>query len=99
MSLEQVVNKASRDGGRSFKTSEAGKAKVRYIAGWCVASLKHHKKSYVKRNLYSVHSREKVNTTDEEVKCLEELVVTEEEIFQTSTDLSSLMDVKRKQNI
>jgi hypothetical protein len=36
--------KASRDGGRSFKTSEAGKAKVRYIAGWCVASLKHHKK-------------------------------------------------------
>jgi hypothetical protein len=44
MSLEQVVNKASRDGGRSFKTSEAGKAKVRYIAGWCVASLKHHKK-------------------------------------------------------
>ena len=36
--------KASRDGGRSFKTSEAGKAKVKYIAGWCVASLKHHKK-------------------------------------------------------
>jgi hypothetical protein len=26
-------------------------------------------------------------------------VATEEEIFQTTTDLSSLMDVKRKQNI
>jgi hypothetical protein len=87
--------KASRDGGRSFKTSEAGKAKVRYIAGWCVTSLKHHKK----RKFYSVHSRENVNTTDEEVKCLEELVVTEEEIFQITTDLSSLMDVKIKQNI
>jgi hypothetical protein len=46
-----------------------------------------------------VHSRENVNTTDEEVKCLEELVVTEEEIFQITTDLSSLMDVKIKQNI
>ena len=68
-----------------------------YIAGWCVASLKHHKKSYVKRTLYSMHSRENVDTTDEEVKCLEELVMTEEEIFQTTTDLSSLMDVKRKQ--
>ena len=50
-------------------------------------------------NFYSVHSRENVNTTDEEVKCLEELVVTEEEIFQITTDLSSLMDVKIKQNI
>jgi hypothetical protein len=50
--IRKSREKASRDGGRSFKTSEAGKAKVRYIAGWCMASLKHHKKSYVKRNLY-----------------------------------------------
>ena len=97
--IDTSREKASRDGGRSFKTSEAGKVKVRYISGWCMASLKHHKKSYVKRNLYSVHPRENVNTTDEEVKCLEELVVTEEEIFQITTDLSSLMDVKIKQNI
>lgn len=28
---------------KQFKSSEAGRAKVRYIAGWCVASLKHSK--------------------------------------------------------
>jgi hypothetical protein len=98
--IRQSQEEAAHDSEtKQFKGSEAGKAKVRYIAGWCVASLKHSKKEQVKRNLYKNNAMEAVKVADQEVRHLEELIVTEEEIFQCTTDISSLMEVKRKQNI
>lgn len=85
--------------GKQFKSSNAGRAKIRYIAGWCVASLKNNKRKYVKRNLYKKNNQGKVNLIDKEIRFLEELVVSEEEIFEKSTEITSLIEIQRKQNI
>ena len=84
---------------KQYKSSTAGRAKIRYIGGWCIGSLKNNKKKMVKRNLYKRSYQEKVNLLDKEIKCLEELVVTDEEIMDKTTEITSLMEVQRKQNL
>ena len=37
---------------KQYKSSTAGIAKIRYIGGWSIGSLKNNKKNMVKRNLY-----------------------------------------------
>lgn len=60
---------------------------------------KNNKRKYVKRNLYKKNNQGKVNLIDKEIRFLEELVVSEEEIFEKSTEITSLIEIQRKQNI
>lgn len=49
--------------------------------------------------MYKKNNQGKVNLIDKEIRFLEELVVTEEEIFEKSKEITSLIEIQRKQNI
>lgn len=95
-SKEIIQNtKGTSPKNKQYKSSTAGRAKIRYIGGWCIGSLKNSKKKMVNRNLHKRSYQEKVNLLDKEIKCLEELVVTDEEIMDKTTKITSLMVVQK----
>lgn len=49
--------------------------------------------------MYKKNNQGKVNLIDKEIRFLEELVVSEEEIFEKSKEITSLIEIQRKQNI
>ena len=85
--------------GNVREGSSAGRGKLRYIGGWCVATLKYRKKQTVGRNLYKKGTRSLTVRLDSEVRFLEQLVEHESYLLENSKDKESLMDVKRKQNL
>ena len=79
--------------------SDAGKGKIRYIGGWCVATLKYRLKQYVLANMYAFGSQDKVSEVKQEIAYIEQLVSTERELEQHSCEPSSLKETARKQNV
>ena len=90
---------AAKSVGTTFVNSAAGKGKIRYIGGWCIATLKNRKKRMVKRNLFKLSTQQMVNKLDAEVKLLERLTDTEENLLQNSDISETLSETKRKQNL
>ena len=85
--------------GKIYTGSKGGRSKLRYIAGWCVATLKYRKKQFVSRNLYKKSTRAITMQVDQEVKLLQHLTEGEAYLLRTSTDQDSLLHVKQKQNL
>lgn len=90
----------AREAARKVKTvkdSKGSNAKIRYIGGWCLASLRFGKKRLVSSNLYKKSVRTQVNTWDKEIRFLDQL---EESCDSKETnDDGSMIEIDRKQNL
>ncbi|KAL3854688.1 hypothetical protein ACJMK2_013946 [Sinanodonta woodiana] len=64
----------SQKEGKVFEDTSSGRAKLRYIVGWCVATLRHRKRSAVRQNLYSNNSRDYVNQLYYQASMLDTLI-------------------------
>jgi hypothetical protein len=87
------------DSSTTSSGSAAGRSKIRYIGGWCVATLKHQKKLYVSSNLYANKSQPKITRTLTQIQSLEHLEANEWELSQNTCDPTSLLEISRKQNV
>lgn len=81
------------------KESAPGLGKLRYLGGWCVATLQYRKKQVVRRNRYSESAGPRAERVDVEVQLLEQLVTTEADLNKTSWDKDTLYETSRKQNL
>ena len=98
---EEHFIKAREDAQRKTKQVKQSKgsiSKIRYIGGWCIATLKYKKKMYVKSNLFKKSKEKDVDSVNKKVKCLELLTVDEETLLANTTDPDSLHEIQRKQN-
>ncbi|KAJ8040524.1 ATP-dependent DNA helicase pfh1 [Holothuria leucospilota] len=83
---------------KSFTDSEGGRATLRYISGWCVASMRKRKRKTVIQNLYSESTSRLVTNTHKQVELLEQLIVPYGELKESTSDLPSLVEIHRKEN-
>jgi hypothetical protein len=97
--LERAVESSGSSSVPSSAGSEAGRGKIRYIGGWCIATLTHREKEYVLKNLYASGSQQKVRLAQRVITHLEKLEATEWELEQHSSEPASLQEISRKQNI
>ncbi|XP_062598723.1 uncharacterized protein LOC134260151 [Saccostrea cucullata] len=77
--------------------SKGSRAKTRYIGGWCVATIRRRKKSFVSSNLYKKSVKLQVNERDKEIRFLDQLAGDESYITKISKDQDSLAEIQRKQ--
>lgn len=91
-STKESVNK-------TFCHSEGGLGKIRYIAGWCLATTKHRKKETVKRNLYSDNKLTELEKLKGEIKIIETLESSEYEVLNTEDKSNTQCEISRKQNV
>ncbi|KAJ8305771.1 hypothetical protein KUTeg_016316 [Tegillarca granosa] len=80
--------KAETERGKVYKESEGGLEKIRYIAGWCISSLKKHKRVAIQEKLYRPKEIESLRRLKTEIDLLGELESNE-----------SSPEIERKQNI
>ena len=98
---EPIIEQARKEAStlNTYKDSKGGRAKVRYIGGWCVAKLRYNRKRKVLRNLYVANKMTgSVNTCKTQVRLLDQLTATQEDILNKTSDLASLSEIQRKQN-
>ena len=81
-----------------YRQSDAGRGTIRYIGGWCVATLKHKKKQSIRRKLYKSAWISFIQKVNGEVRYLELLECNSYDILQISTDAASLKETQRRQN-
>ncbi|KAJ8311471.1 hypothetical protein KUTeg_010826 [Tegillarca granosa] len=80
--------KAETERGKVYMESEGGLEKIRYIAGWCISSLKKHKRVAIQGKLYRPKEIESLRRLKTEIDLLGELESNE-----------SSPEIERKQNI
>ncbi|XP_070573995.1 uncharacterized protein [Ptychodera flava] len=95
---KEKSKKADHTEKKTFKGSVAGRGKIRYIGGWCLATLRYRKKQNVLQKLYKKKHEKEVERLDMQVKYLEHLVATEDSL-QSSAEKETLLETKRKQNV
>jgi hypothetical protein len=76
--------------------SEGGRGKVRYVAGYCVAKAKYRVMTKMKTAINAGRSIAALKTTLSQIEHLE---ARHANLLQTSVDLGSLLETKRKQNV
>ena len=59
-SITQTSKEANQVDARNYKNTNAGLAKIRYIAGWCTVKIKTENIKIMKRNLYNVAKKDYV---------------------------------------
>ena len=94
----QAKEKAISKQGDSSQ-SKGSTAKIRYIGGWCLATIRYRKKLYVKTNLFKKNKSADIERVDREVRCIDMLTEDEDVLLKTSENPESLEEVKRKQNL
>lgn len=62
--------KAETERGKVYKESESGLEKIRYIAGWCVSSLKKHRRVVMQGKLYKPKEIESLRRFTTEIDLL-----------------------------
>ena len=95
--VQRDEEKASASKSKKYTLSDAGRGTIRYIGGWCVATLKYSKKKTIARNLYNRAKVQLVKEKDSEVKLLESLGSNIADLLLTSSDIASLDITKEKQ--
>ena len=75
--------------------SAAGRGKVRYVGGMCVAKMRYHYMNIVTRNMFKDKEQDKV----EHAKEIVDLLSVMEMGHEVSEDPESLMQIERKQNL
>ena len=81
---------------KPLKDSKGSRAKVRYIGGWCIATLRYRKGLLVTRNLYKLSVKHNVDKWHAEIRILEQLEM--HDLSKEQKD-ESLVEIQRKQNI
>lgn len=97
--LDAAKENSATSTASAFKQSDAGRGTQRYIGGWCIATLKHHTKQFIRRNLYSSSRADEVAMKNVYVQYLEHLETSIHDLLLTSHDPASLETTQRKQNI
>lgn len=82
---------------KKVQQSKGSRAKTRYIGGWCVATIRRRKKSFITSNLYKKSVKLQVNKTDREIRFLDQLAGDESYLAKSSKDQESLSEIQRKQ--
>ena len=89
---------AAKQATKHHVGSEGGRAKQRYIAGWCIAKLKFKRQETIRRNLYKKGSLATITKVSEELQHLTHLMSSHSSLQQTSTDANSLSYIEMRQN-
>lgn len=84
--------------GKNYCQSDAGRGVIRYIGGWCIATMKHVRKQNIRRNLYSLAKKDMVYQLDSEVKYIEALEAHIGDLHLIAKDQASLEITKIRQN-
>jgi len=79
--------------------SEAGKGKLRYIFGRCIAKCRYHHMKHAKSNMYKKEKKDSVAKSFMKVKMLDSLTKTYSELENTSMYKETLLQTQRKQNL
>jgi len=81
--------------------SDSSKARVRYVAGYCVAKLRHRYIETKKSNMHktSAADQEKYHEAESAVDILNLLKEEEHYLLETTSNRESLLDVRRRQNV
>lgn len=82
---------------KKVKQSKGSRAKIRYIGGWCTATIRRRKKSFVTSNLYKKSVKLQVDKMDREIRFLDQLAGNENILAKSSKDQESLSEIQRKQ--
>lgn len=79
--------------------SDAGRGKVRYVGGYCVAKCRHRLCSTMRNNLFKPGMESEVQKLNEQINLLDNVVTSAAEISETSNFPETLKETYRKQNI
>ena len=74
----------------SLSHSQASRAKLRYLADWCIGTVKHSEEKYVSENLFKQKCRNQVAFRKQRVQALETLTMTQNTINESTQDTSLL---------
>lgn len=76
----------------------AGKGKIRYISGYVIAKLKYNLSKKIRNSLFVKSKESELLNYQKQMDLLNSLCSSYAELTETCTDLSTLQEIKRKQN-
>jgi hypothetical protein len=79
--------------------SAGGRGKVRYVGAMCIAKDRYHLKNFILNNLYKPKEKANVSKARKKLEMLDELIIQYEQLSQETTDIESLTEIERKQNV
>lgn len=90
---------AARTTTKPLRDSKGSRAKIRYIGGWCIATLRYNKRLLVSRNLFKQKMKSEINKCDNEIRLLDQLEEHSDPQSEKDKDQASLVEILRKQNV
>jgi hypothetical protein len=90
---------AERTTPKPLRDSKVSRAKIIYIGGWCIATLRYNKRLLVSRNLFKQKMKSEINKCDNEIRLLDQLEEHSDPQSEKDKDQASLVEILRKQNV
>ena len=78
--------------------SAAGRGKIRYIGGYCVAKCRYHLCSALRNSLYIPEKEPDINIMNQQINMLDSMTTSHTDIFLTTVYENTLEETARKQN-
>lgn len=79
--------------------SPAGRGQIRYIGGYVIAKIKYNDSKSLRNKLFGEKQVQEIRNLRTEIQLLQSVCISEAEISSITTDIESLEETNRKQNI